>query len=66
MATHSSVLAWRIPGMGEPDGLLTMVLHSWTQLKQLSSSSSNTTKHPTMNKTAPHPNHSQELFDPKF
>ena len=22
MATHSSVLAWRIPGMGEPDGLL--------------------------------------------
>ena len=24
MATHSSVLAWRIPGMGEPDGLLSM------------------------------------------
>ena len=22
MATHSSVLAWRIPGMGEPGGLL--------------------------------------------
>ena len=21
MATHSSVLAWRIPGMAEPDGL---------------------------------------------
>ena len=21
MATHSSVLAWRIPGMGEPGGL---------------------------------------------
>ena len=21
MATHSSVLAWRIPGMGEPDGV---------------------------------------------
>ena len=21
MASHSSVLAWRIPGMGEPDGL---------------------------------------------
>ena len=21
MATHSSVLAWRIPGMGEPSGL---------------------------------------------
>ena len=22
MATHSSVIAWRIPGMGEPGGLL--------------------------------------------
>ena len=21
MATHSSVLAWRVPGTGEPDGL---------------------------------------------
>ena len=24
IATHSSVLAWRIPGMGEPGGLLSM------------------------------------------
>ena len=24
MATHSSVLAWRIPGMGKPGGLLSM------------------------------------------
>ena len=24
MATHSSVLAWRIPGTGEPHGLLSM------------------------------------------
>ena len=24
MATHSSVLAWRIPGMGKPDGLPSM------------------------------------------
>ena len=24
MATHSSVLAWRIPGTGEPGGLLSM------------------------------------------
>ena len=36
MATHSSVLAWRIPGMGEPGGLL---VQSQTQLKRLSSSS---------------------------
>ena len=27
MATHSSVLAWRIPGMGEPGGLASMVFH---------------------------------------
>ena len=27
MATHSSVLAWRIPGMGEPGGLLSTGLH---------------------------------------
>ena len=28
MATHSSVLAWRIPGMGEPGGLLSVGSHS--------------------------------------
>ena len=27
MATHSSVLVWRIPGTGEPGGLLSMGLH---------------------------------------
>ena len=27
MATHSSVLAWRIPGMGKPGGLPSMGLH---------------------------------------
>ena len=27
MATHSSILAWRIPGTGEPDGLLSLGLH---------------------------------------
>ena len=36
MATHSSVLAWRIPGMGEPGGLPTMgshrVWHDWSYL----------------------------------
>ena len=43
MATRSSVLAWRIPGTGEPCGLLFMGLveQSWTQLKRLSSSSNN-------------------------
>ena len=36
MATHSSVLAWRIPGMGEPGGLPSMgshrVGHDWSNL----------------------------------
>ena len=27
MTTHSSVLAWRIPGTGEPGGLLSMGSH---------------------------------------
>ena len=27
MATHSSTLSWRIPGMGEPGGLPSMGLH---------------------------------------
>ena len=36
MATHSSVLAWRIPGTGEPGGLpsvgLPRVRHDWSDL----------------------------------
>ena len=27
MATHSSILAWTIPGMGEPGGLSSVGLH---------------------------------------
>ena len=27
MATHSSILAWRIPGMGQPGGLPSMGSH---------------------------------------
>ena len=40
MATHSSVLAWRIPGTEEPGGLLCMGSQSRTRMKKLSSSSS--------------------------
>ena len=36
MATHSSILAWRIPGTGEPGGLTSMrshtVGHDWGDL----------------------------------
>ena len=39
MATHSSVPAWRIPGMGEPGGLPSVRSHR-VGLKRLSSSSS--------------------------
>ena len=38
MATHSNVLAWRIPGMGEPGGLPSMGLHrvghDWSDLAE--------------------------------
>ena len=40
MAIHSSILAWRIPGVGEPGGLPSMGSQSWTRLKRLSGSSS--------------------------
>ena len=40
MATHSSVLAWRIPGTGEPGGLPSMASHRVGHNKRLSSSSS--------------------------
>ena len=36
MATHSSILAWRIPWTEEPSGLQSMVSQSWTLLKWLS------------------------------
>ena len=38
MATHSSILAWRIPGTEEPSGLLSMglhrVRHNWSNLAE--------------------------------
>ena len=38
MATHSTVLAWRMPGSEESDGLHTVheVSKCWTQVKRLS------------------------------
>ena len=40
MATHSSILAWRIPWTGEPGGLHSMefqrVEHDWTKRLTLS------------------------------
>ena len=40
MATHSSILAWRIPGTGEPGGLPSMgshrVRHDWSDLAAVS------------------------------
>ena len=33
MATHSSLLAWKIPWTEEPGGLQSMGSQSWTQLR---------------------------------
>ena len=47
MATHSSVLAWRIPGMGEPGGLPSMgshrVGHDWSDLAAAETQATNLT-----------------------
>ena len=44
MATHSSVLVWRIPGMGEPGGLPSLgsyrVGHDWSELAAAAASHS--------------------------
>ena len=44
MATHSSVLAWRTPGTGEPGGLPSMgshrVGHDWSDLAAVAAASS--------------------------
>ena len=45
MATHSSVLAWRIPGTEGPGGLQSLGSHSRTRLKRLNSSSSSSDTH---------------------
>ena len=51
MATHSSVLAWRIPGMAEPGGLLSMrshrVGHNWSYLAAAEFNTSRNTLVPT-------------------
>ena len=63
MATHSSVLAWRIPGTREPGGLPSMGSQSQTRLKGLSSSSSGRTFPSCMTETlCPLQGNSQFLF----
>ena len=44
MATHSSVLAWRIPGTGEPGGLLSLGSHRVRHNSSDSNSKQTTTK----------------------
>ena len=45
MATHSSVLAWGIPGIGEPGGLPSMGLHivghDWSDLAAAAAAATN-------------------------
>ena len=51
MATHSSVLVWRIPGTGEPGGLQSMGLHKvghdWSDLAAAAAVTPRTSKLPT-------------------
>ena len=42
MATHASILAWRIPWTEEPGGQQSIESQSWTSLKQLSMCTENT------------------------
>ena len=55
MAAHSSVLAWRIPGMGELGGLLSVGSQNQTRLKRLSSSSTVTRAGDMWDPDLPHP-----------
>jgi hypothetical protein len=45
MATHSSILAWRIPWTEEPGGLQAIRLQSQTQLKQIKHARTHTEIH---------------------
>ena len=51
MATHSSILAWRIPETGEPGGLPSMgshrVGHNWSDLAEAVAASTTTCEHLT-------------------
>ena len=48
MATHSGVLAWRIPGTGEPGGLLSMgshrIRHDWSDLAAAAAAAAHASK----------------------
>ena len=50
MATHSSVLGWRIPGTGEPGGLLSLgshrVGHDWSDLAAAAAAAASTSVPP--------------------
>ena len=63
MATHSSVLAWRIPGTGEPGGLPSMglhrVRHDWSNLAAAAAANQN------YNEISPHTSqnsHHQKVY----
>ena len=46
MATHSSILAWEIPGTEKPGGLQSMGSQSWTRLNDLNDKKYDETKLP--------------------
>ena len=52
MATHTSVLTWRIPGTGEPGGLLSMgshrIRHDWSDLAAAAAAAADTIRNAYM------------------
>ena len=58
MATHSSVLAWRIPGTGEPGGLPSMgshrIGHDWSDLTDIMISSFHALSFPQKESSSSH------------
>ena len=54
MATHSSVLAWRIPGTGEPGGLMSMGSHRVGHNRSDLAASAAIFSHPSVNLIVAH------------
>ena len=66
MATHSSVLAWRIPGTGEPGGVLSMgshrVGHNWSDLAAAAAAASGGCQHSLAHSRSNRCLHSHTVF----
>ena len=48
MATHSNILAWKIPWTEEPGGLVQRIAKSWTRLSEHTHTHTRTKRKPRM------------------